>query len=69
MTATDCDANASFSSIRSMSPIVEAGPLQRLADGADGADAHHLGLAAGDREAAHDRERLEAVRARRTTRS
>ena len=47
LTAQACAAKASLASIRSRSPIVPAGLLQRLARGRDRAGAHDRGIDAG----------------------
>ena len=63
-TASDCDANASFSSTRSMSPTRDARAREQLRDGGDGTDAHHARVDAGRGRAAEHAERLDAEVAR-----
>ena len=59
-----CTAKASFNSQRSMSPHLESRPGEELRHRMDRADAHLVGLAAGDRETTEDTERLDAATAR-----
>ena len=56
-----CTAKASLSSHRSMSLDLQAQALQQLRDREHRADAHLVGLAAGDREAEEAAQRLQAL--------
>ena len=60
MTARLCEANASFSSTRSRSADVDAGPRQQLRHRRNGPDAHHARVDAGDRRGDERAERLDA---------
>jgi hypothetical protein len=62
ITDSDCAENASFSSMMSMSPRLQAGALQHLLGRRHRADAHDLRRAAGDGHRLDPRQRLEAVR-------
>ena len=63
-TASDCEANASFSSTRSTSPTLDAGPLEQLADGGHRPDPHDRRVDARGRRADERPERLDPERPR-----
>ena len=63
-TASDCEANASLSSTRSISSIETPGAGEELAHRGHRADAHHGRVDPGDGRAGEDAERLDPERAR-----
>ena len=68
-TASGTAANASLISTRSTSREVPASALQRLPDRGHGTDAEHAGLDRRDAVSDEARDRLQAIAARRTSRS